>query len=406
MNMKNLLIIFCCFFFQYSVAQTTCSGKITDSVSKQPIGGASIFLSNTSIAAISNDNGEFVLAHVPQGKFELIASSLNHETYITTIQSGRINALHIQMKPASHTLQEVIVESYDPAGWSKWGDYFRNNFIGALSISKECRLLNPEVVHFKLNTKTNTVRAFAHEKLLFENRALGYKINYLLLKFEFDIDNNSFKYIGYPLFENLLPSNDEEQKKWDLARATVYHGSLMHFMRSLNSNQLVENGFEVRAMKWVDDNERDRVKKIIKRMNEAAKTLLNKDSAEYYNKVNKLSSTTDTVILSKLIARDTIVFPIDESVAQAAVFFEFDDYLQITYLHKKEPAAYTRLILKRPDRDFISSYLTLPNKKGVSVFRNGNYFYGENIFTGGFWAWSEKLVTMLPSDYWPQDINN
>ena len=177
-------------------------------------------------------------------------------------------------------------------------------------------------------------------------------------------------------------------------------------MRSLNSNQLVENGFEVRAMKWVDDNERDRVKKIIRRMNEAAKTLLNKDSAEYYNKVNKLSSTTDTVILSKLIARDTIVFPIDESVAQAAVFLEFDDYLQITYLHKKEPAAYTRLILKRPDRDFISSYLTLPNKKGVSVFRNGNYFYGENIFTGGFWAWSEKLVTMLPSDYWPQDINN
>ncbi|OIR14231.1 hypothetical protein GALL_46930 [mine drainage metagenome] len=373
-----------------------------DSISKQPLAGINVFLSNTSIGAISDEKGEFIIQQIPQGKFELIASSLNYETHVSIIQSaGKALSLTIQMKPSANILQEVVVESYDRNGWAKWGDYFKNNFIGAPSLSKDCKLLNPDILHFKLNSKTNTVRAFAHEKLIFENRALGYRISYLLIKFEFDITNNSFKYVGYPLFENLVPLNLDEQKKWESARTATYHGSLMHFMRSLYSNQLLEEGFEVKAMKKITGEERTRVKKLFKKMDEPARTLLNKDSLEYYNKVSKLSFTDDTVILSKLLPRDSIVFPVDESIEPGAVFFEFDDILHITYLHKKEPAAYTRLLLKRPDRDFISSDLSLPNKKGVSVFRNGNYFYGENIFTDGFWAWSEKLATMLPSDYWP-----
>lgn len=402
--MKNfLLILFCC-FIQHSIAQTKLSGKVMDSVSKHPLAGISIFLSNTSIGAVSDDKGEFIIQQIPQGKFELIASSLNYETHVSIIQSaGKPLSITIQMKSSANILQEVVVESYDRNGWARWGDYFKNNFIGAPSLSKDCKLLNPDILHFKLNSKANTVRAFAHEKLIFENKALGYKISYLLLKFEFNITNNSFKYVGYPLFENLIPSNSDEQKKWESARAAVYHGSLMHFMRSLYSNRLIEEGFEVKAMKEINAEERSRVKKLFRRMDESARSLLNKDSLEYYNKIYKLSSTTDTVILSKLIARDSIVFPVDESVEPGAVFFEFDDFLHVTYLHKKEPAAYTRLLLKRPERDFISSDLSLPNKKGVSVFKNGNYFYGENIFTNGFWAWSEKLSTMLPSDYWPAE---
>lgn len=384
-----------------------------DIVTKEPIAGASIFLSNTSIGTISNEKGEFLIRQVPQGKFELIVSSLNYDTYITTLQSNQIpTVLSIQLKSNSNVLKEVVVESYDKDGWAKWGGYFKANFIGKSSITKNCTLTNPDVVRFRFNNKTNTVRAFAHEKLIFENKALGYNIKYLLSQFEFNISANTFKYIGYPLFENMVQGNSEEQIKWESARLNTYKGSLMHFMRSLFSNQLIEEGFEVRAMKIVTDSEKNRVRKLYKRKEETGKNNginnkekgeLNpdKDSLEYYLKVMKLSGDEYKVILSNLIVRDKLIFPIDSSVEPGAVFFEFDNYLHITYLQKKEPYDYVKFLLKRPDKDYISSDITLPFQKGVSIYKNGTYFYGANIFTDGFWAWSEKLSTMLPTDYWP-----
>lgn len=182
-----LLIVFCC-LVQFAISQAKLTGKIIDTGTKQPLAGVSVFLSNTSIGTVSNEKGEFLIQHIPPGKFELIASSLNYETYITTLQSVQIPVmLTIQLKPVSNVLKEVIVESYDKDGWAKWGDYFKTNFIGSSSINRNCTLTNPDVVRFRYSYKTNTVRAFAHEKLIFKNEALGYTIQYLLSKFEFDL---------------------------------------------------------------------------------------------------------------------------------------------------------------------------------------------------------------------------
>ncbi len=413
--MRSFLFITCCFLVQYAISQPVLTGKVIDTLTKQPIAGASIFLSHTSIGTISNERGEFLFQHIPQGKFELIASSLNYDTYITTIQSAQIPAmLSIQMKPSSNLLKEVVVESYDKNGWAKWGDYFKTNFIGASFIAANCILTNPHVVRFRFSNKTNTVTAFAHEKLIFENKALGYNIKYLLSRFEFNISDKTFKFLGYPLFENIVPKDVDEQKKWESARLDVYKGSLMHFMRSLFSNQLAEEGFQVRVMRKVTDAEKNRVRKLHKRIEETSKTngITNQekdgsapgmDSLEYYLKVTKLSGTDDKVILNKSIQRDSLIFPLEVSAEPGTVFFEFSDYLHITYLHKKEPYEYTKLLLKRPDKDYISFTITLPFQRGVPIYKNGMYSYGENIFVDGFWAWSEKLSSMLPTDYRPDE---
>ena len=416
--MKKVLLIVCCCLVQYSsISQSKLTGKIIDTLTKQPIAGASIFLSHTSIGTVSDERGEFLIQHIPQGKFEIIVSSLNYQPYITTIQPAQESAiLSIQMSPSSNILKEVIVESYDKDGWTKWGDYFKANFIGTSSIAANCTLINHHAVRFKFINKANTVRAFAHEKLIFENRALGYNIKYLLSKFEFDISAKTFKFLGYPLFEKMVPKNSAEQKKWESARLSTYKGSLMHFMRSLFSNQLTEEGFEVRVMKKVTDEEKNRVRELYKRMEKTSKSNggnskekgelnLNKDSLEYFVKVMKLSSDDDKVILDKLIPRDNLIFPVDSSVEPNAVFFEFSDYLHITYLHKKEPYEYTKFLLKKPDKDYISSDITLTFQKGVPIYKNGNYSYGENIFVYGYWAWSEKLSTILPIDYKPDENN-
>jgi hypothetical protein len=88
------------------------------------------------------------------------------------------------------------------------------------------------------------------------------------------------------------------------------------------------------------------------------------------------------------------------------MFFQFPGMLHISYLHKPVPYDYSGILLKASNKDYISSEIGLLYGKGISIYRNGNYFNGEYLLIDGYWSWSEKLSTMLPSDYWPEEKNN
>ena len=412
--MRSFLLVIGYLFAHYTFGQSTLTGKITDAVTKKSIGNVSIFLSHTTIGTVSNENGEFAIANMPQGKFQLIASSLNYENYITTIEYPRKgDALSIVMIPTEHTLQEVIVEPYDKDGWKNWGGYFKTHFIGNFSLIKNCRLLNPDAVKFRFNNKKNTLRAFAHEKLIFENKSLGYRIQYLLTRFELDFTDNTFKYVGYPLFENMVPKNLSEKKKWDSARVNMYRGSLRHFLRSIYNNQLIQEGFEVRPIKIISIEEKARVNEINKvydQMQEAGlkpRQRIQRDSLDYYQKIKVLPDSNNKIVLNKLLLRDSLVLiSKGGNEADETIVMQFPGVLHISYLHKSVPYDYTNTQFKISDKDVISCQIELLFGKGISIYKNGNYFNGENLIIEGYWSWSEKLSTMLPSDYWPETKNN
>jgi hypothetical protein len=243
------LIICACFFGNNCFAQSGIKGMVLDSITKQPLSGINLFLSHTSIGTNTDQTGHFFLEKIPQGKFELVISSLNYETRTISINSGHLpENLQILLKPSAHELQEVIVEPYDQDGWEKWGKYFNAHFIGSSSLSEDCKLLNPDVVKFRYSRKNNLVRAFANEKLQFENKKLGYRIQYLLTKFEFNFSERSFYYSGYPQFEEMQAKNPEETKRWERKRLEAYQGSIMHFMRSIYQDRLKEEGFQIQQI--------------------------------------------------------------------------------------------------------------------------------------------------------------
>jgi hypothetical protein len=137
-------------------AQKVLLGTILSKDSKMPIVSASIFLSNTSIGAISKDNGDFVLQSFPEGRFDLVVSIIGYETYTTTIASNAIpTKLIILLTPKVKELQEVIVTPYEKNGWEKWGEFFMENLIGKTPNATACKLLNQEVVHFRFDKKKN-----------------------------------------------------------------------------------------------------------------------------------------------------------------------------------------------------------------------------------------------------------
>jgi hypothetical protein len=404
--MKFLLTNVLLFAVFIANAQFHIEGKVIDSVTKNPLIGVNVFLSHTTIGVNSNEKGEFQLSNLKQGKYELVVSSLNYEDYIIQISINTINEpFLIKMKPTANILQEVVVESYDTKGWEKWGDQFLVNFMGSPVLANHCTLLNPEVVRFKFNEKTKKLRVFSKEKLIFENKNLGYKIHYLLTKFELDYNTKSFAFKGYPLFEELKTNKPKEAKKWAQLRDETFKGSIRHFIRCLFNDELEKDGFEMRKVLTVNSLEKKRVTDLINQLQDKFSKgdsviyKIDKDSLDYYFKASNLSYGEDKVTLSKLITANSITYLSNNTSDSLANSVYFEGILQVMYLNKKMPYEYIRQTASFTANDNIRTDIYLRPNKIVNIYKNGSYFSGLDLFTDGYWSWSEKVATMIPSDY-------
>ena len=390
-------------------AQQALRGKVIASDSKQPIHLANVFLSNTSIGTVTNAEGIFVLDRFPQGRFDVVISCIGYETYVTTIQYAQLPAfIEVVLKPKVNILQEVVVEPYEKNGWERYGKFFIENFIGTSALAADCKLKNPETIRFRYNKKENILRAFADEPIVLENRALGYILRYDLKVFEYNYGTRIFYFQGYPLFEDIETDRKRLLNRWERNRTEAYYGSMMHFMRSLFRNQLIEEGFEIRKLIKVSEEEKKRVRNIYNSrtyinsngnivVNDSLLANGNKDSADYYRKVMRQPEKM-AVLINQLLPGDSIAFAIDSFTAG----LYFDDHLQVIYKYKQAPDEYVRMnsLSVQPKTPVVSD-IVLPKKNAISVLANGSYFEGLDLITSGYWGWWEKLATMLPFDYKP-----
>lgn len=384
-----------------AIAQTL-QGKVIAANNKQPIAAASIFLSNTSVGTIANDKGEFTIARFPSGRFDVVVSSIGFETQIITINSTQLpELLTVTLQPKAKQLEEVILEPYDANGWYKWGNFFMENFIGKSAFAAQCNFKNKDALKFRFNKKQNTLKAFADEPLVIENQALGYVLRYELKLFEYDFTKRIFLYQGYPLFEEMTAKRAGIAKRWAKNREEAYYGSVMHFMRCVYRNKIVEEGYELRKLIRVPNQEKLRVKQLYKSfVLRGTSTIdvnaMGGDSSAYYQRILQEPDSKDFLI-NKILPGDSVAYALNTTTAA----LEFTDYLQVTYTKKKEPFEYYNSIGKRFGDNAVVSELSLPNKTGVAVLANGSYYEGLNLLTSQFWAWWEKAATLLPLDYWP-----
>jgi len=409
-----VLSLACC---TISFGQMVLKGRIIASDTHKPVIAANVFLSNTSVGTISDDKGEFVIHRFPEGRFDMVISFIGYETYHVTVQSNQLpDQLEILLQPKTEELQEVTVESYDKYGWEKWGTVFTENFIGTSAFAENCKLINKDVVRFRLDKKTNTIKATADDQLLIENNALGYILKYNLIKFEFNLDTKEFMYQGFPFFEEMKTNRNGLEKRWMENRQTAYYGSLTHFMRSLYRNKLQEEQFEVRKWVLVPDEERKRVKamypveakKLVPKRTtiltekgnsvvvEDSANVIRADSLVYYQSIMQQQDQKN-VLINILLPGDSLAFAIDSVTAG----LQFEDHLQILYRPKRNPVEYQKYILRNTYYLPVSSGLYRTSPKLVVVLANGSYFEGINLMTTGFWAWWEKMCNKLPYEYWP-----
>ncbi len=409
--MKRLLVVLFLGIFQLTVAsaQRVLTGKVLDAATHKPIPLVNVFLSNTSVGTVTDDNGVFNIQRFPDGRYDLIVSCVGYETYILKVQSDKIPPdLTVNLKPKVNELQEVIVEPYEKDGWEKWKTFFIENFIGTSAYAADCKLLNREVIRFRFSKKNNTLQAFADEPLIIENHALGYTLKYSLTKFVYNFNTHIFFYQGYPFFTEMDAKRDRMQRRWENNRDDAYRGSLMHFFRSLYRNKLIEENFQVRRLVKISEEEKNRVKLIrqqrIQKMMSEGKSIriddtagLHKDSAAYYRLVTNRPEELNK-LGKNILTGDSIAYAFDS----VTVGLEFPDYLQVTYTAKKNPIEYARRLYQGAENAPIVAELVLTGQNPISILANGSFFEGADLLTSLYWGWWEKLGNMLPYDYRPK----
>src|SRR5688572_15650407 len=185
--MKNIhgcltvFLILCCFA---SFGQFTVTGRIVDTESKEPLTGASVYCQNTTIGTTTNKQGEFSL-QLKSGGYELIISYTGYQTKQIQISSADARLADIELSKEEKSLGEVIIKTSNEVkdGWTKYGSFFIEHFIGNTPNAAKTILLNPEVLKFYFLKKSNKLRVLATEPLQIENKSLGYNLRYQLDSF-------------------------------------------------------------------------------------------------------------------------------------------------------------------------------------------------------------------------------
>ena len=396
-------ILFFIFLSLTGSSQRTIKGRVVNATTGTAIPSSSVFISNTSKGTISDNAGHFVLNDVSAGKHELIISCIGYETNVFSFSDEQLPLqLKIELTIKVKELQNVTVEPSVEEGWDKWGRAFMDNFVGNTANAKQCRIKNEKAIRFRYYKKTNRLTAYCDEPVLLENRALGYNISYQLENFEVNFSSRSMFYLGYSLFSPIDKEGRSKEQKWEKNREEAYNGSIMHFMRSLYADSLLEEGFEIRRMLRTPNYEKQRVRnaylasRVVKTDAVTGKTTakIPRDSMDYYESVMQQNDYVETYGTSLLTADSLII-----ETAGAFKGLSFDDYLFITYKNEKEEAGYVRTQSPERRAGLQRSYVTLLNDKLISLNKSGNFYNPQDFFCSGDWGWREKMANSLPLDY-------
>jgi hypothetical protein len=378
MSVKNIYRY--CFFWMLlfvitagtvSAQQTfNISGKVTDDQGILP--GATVFLTGTKELTATNEYGNFQFNKIPPGNYQLVIKMMGFSPFLKSITVAEESiALNITLQPSIQQLSEVIIKP--DKEWFKNLEIFKKQFLGENENAQKCKILNAERISLIYNKKTHILKANSEDLLKIDNNALGYRLTYLLAHFEYNRSKNSLVYNGYPSFENLKGTSQQEAA-WRANRKLAYQGSIQHFLRSAYNDDLIKQGFSVyKLSNWVPG------------------------GAGYKNNI-------DSGVFKKRIAIDTLMSTLNKSFKK----FASKKALFVVYLNQGEDENYKQagysLSQLYNDKRLDMGQTSIINflSAGVAIDDKGAFFKPQDLFFEGYMGW-QKVSNLTPFGYDPQE---
>jgi len=248
--MRLLILLFLTPFFVFAQQKYQLTGSVSEK-GNIAIPGANVFIEGTTMGTQADANGNYVLKNIPAGRHRLVSSMVGYLPKLILIDlpvkntEGQNTEFNFRLEEDNKTLAEVRVVGSQDKTWEKQFRAFERGFIGESYNRKEVYITNREVVDFTENKEVFS--ASASQPLEVINKTLGYKVTYFLYSFEKTNSLTSFK--GLASFQQLVPDDAKQMRRWKRNREEAYEGSIKHFLKSLVENRLEDEGFNAFLLK-------------------------------------------------------------------------------------------------------------------------------------------------------------
>lgn len=283
--------ILCC--YSLLPAQVMLSGIVLDSTDRQPIPFATVYFDGTTNGQTTDEKGQFALP--VEGVDLPVVLVVSHISYnpLTLQLDHAASNLTLVLTPRSQTTGTVVVQDRNQR--EKNLLEFRNLFLGSDSWGKNARIRNEEALVFdrdyvqqRLEVRNDYMRrmllenqqvekrwsadgsyvefdkvlnlkATATAPLIIELPDLGYTLQLDLVSFQVDYEQGSSAYLGYYFFQAQEGTKGQVRPRHQKNREKAYYNSPQHFLRSVFSGTLAENGFRIFQEVREPDNKQTRV---------------------------------------------------------------------------------------------------------------------------------------------------
>jgi len=357
--MKKLIsilpVLLFCIAVQAQDKNFVVLGKVIDSASGLPLAGASAYCQNTTYGTISNNEGLFFM-RLPNGGYDLVITYTGYNKKILRLSNNNSYAdtLIIILNKEDRTMAEVAVVATNEVadGWAKYGQFFKDYFIGTTPNAEDCTLENPEALHFFYSKKRNRLKVTADTDLVVKNYALGYIVRYQLDSFSYDYSTEISQFTGSPFFIE-IDSTEEAITKWRISRARAYLGSRLHFMRAMYDSIVTEEGF------------------IVEKLEGDSQSVNSTFITDIYNENDYMADSSDVIV-------------------------NWTGQYRISYKSVFPDKKFLEEFNLPDDTKFQITVVEIPN--GFIIEENGYFYEQYEVINTGYWAW-KKIAELLPYDY-------
>ncbi|GAB2981716.1 hypothetical protein GCM10027049_17420 [Mucilaginibacter puniceus] len=333
-----------------------------------------------------------------------MVTAIGYQDFTKTILiEGETINIDVELSGKSIELREVTISTSSKADWRRHFEQFKTEFIGSDANAKNCEIINPEVLNFTYRKSKQVLEAYADEFLIVENRALGYRVKFLVKDFKSDGISGIISYSGQRLFEE-LPAKEPQKKKWRVKRDEAYYGSAMHFYRSLYKDILDQEGFEIYKIHR-ELNPNRPPDHVIQKKIEGFRALYNQrgnitivlDSVNYWTSMQTMPRYYNQTISSVKYFSTEVLTTTDKPGIFALTFPE---NLYVIYTKKREETYFRDVYKPLTMPNYETTILSFLDQARFSLFDMNGIIVANGPLYEGTWSKS-RLSTLLPVDYIP-----
>lgn len=367
--------------------------------------GAGVYLSNYKNATSTNAEGKFTLGNLKPGNYDVLVQMIGYLPYTkNVVLSDKSTSIQVILQENPIQLDEVVIRT-DP-NREKYLQVFKEFFIGKTPNAEKCKILNPAVLCVDYDKERKILTVKSDDFLIIENKALGYKLRYMLQFFEYNYNTRIVYYSGLPNFEEMKGSKGT-RNRWVQKRETAYYGSTQHFFKSLYAGTSKEEGFMLHKLIKIPNSQRPsdaiintEIAKLTKNRNVVIRiNTPTNDSLRYWMKIREMPKEISTLNRQEILL-DTLV----KQQYRDLKTLRFKDQLYVIYTKERESTAYSNMsghAVSRP-LDIPNYQISIVNmlQSPVHFYEHGGVYEPKSLLFEGFWAF-EKIADMVPMDYVP-----